>query len=1658
MKKKIIGITLVISLIFSSGAFINVPAVHAAGIASEIVGDVRVQLLSDTLARIELRAPSGGFEDRTTYHIVNRDEWPGPSAVATAALDGATAISTPNYTVVIPNNAVSLTGVYATDSKGREIWRYTSLPSSAQYLPAPGATPKGWAIADNPRAVPAPWGYRPMAEGNDLFPDYNGWDTTNSAPDMFVFVPGGDAKQLRQDFTDLTGKSELIPLKTLGLWHSRYYAYSETSALQWIDKYREEGFPLDYFVVDTDWRVGASLGYAVNTNLFPDMSRFIQAAHNKNVDIMFNDHPEPVKADDGSRLNSLAQPEVIYRNESLKSIFDLGLDVWWYDRNWSTSLVAPFNIPKESFGMYLYQAITADYFEDNKGDAPYARRPLIMGNVDGIDNGSFNRAPDFASHRFSIQWTGDTHGQPSDLRQEIVDVVRSGALTSTPYMSSDIAGHMDVLSPEQWTRWTQYAALSPIIRYHCTAGSNLDRSPWLYGEAAEDIARDYIEMRYRLLPLFYSLSHENYETGLPLVRRLDYNYPGYAESQDDTQYTLGDNILVAPIWESIVSASPAPAAWLSHDGGQPGLSAAFYNNTGLTGEPVLTRVDNELSFNWGTASPAPGTVNADNFSAVWTGDVTTGDFDVKLGVLSDDGVRFYLDGNLVIDNWGPNDSVTRIADTVLEAGSTHSIKVEYYEGSGNAVIRLVQADAAYAGNSRSVFIPDGKWIDVWTGEEYTGPRTINVNHNISTSPVFVRSGSIIPLAENVSYIGEKDWSKIGLDVYPSVRLAGNTKLYEDDGLTVAYKDAQSRVTDLSTSFDNGDVLVNIGAASGSYEGALTSRTWKVRVHTPEGWGALKGVLLDGVTAEAAKISKAEDAVPFSIEGGALDADVYEISLTSNVSVPHELRLSFEHPVAEYLPEYNGIPVDFDVTDTMSGLAVNLTRAGEWDWAHFGADGVDSRTLKNGVADRIIGDINITGEASVYEGYSEFTWTDGNDSSASRNHVRNGLALTDGSFEFDVNVGSDAEKITLYIGGESSSGRLTVSDGTQSGAKLVDAANTSGAYARKITIDASADEPATLHIKYTKTGGSGSIALFAAAVSSPSVVSDVAIQRFVSLEPINSSINLSEDAVDWVHLGYGGDANARNRKAGVNAILSMPLITGSYFRVDDYNRSGDGIYYTDGSNPVSVSGNQNAIAGDGSFQISVPSTDEWQLLKVYLGCWNATNKIEVFDDSGIDLAAYTYTAGGTAAIRCLNVVFRSDEDSSINIKWSRDSGSGNVSFAAYAIYDVDGSDVSAAVTVEDAPAGSLNLSDPKFVDWAHFGYSSSNSMNHKAGVSNMIGNPSDLLGANLSHANDFTTVFSWNDGTVNPTVTGTRDFAYSFDGMKFDIDVQPGIWKFSIYTSVWWGKGYLEFTDENGDVIGVAQYESRAATNGVSEYRKVNLVYSSAEAHTITVRNMPALAFDGHRGNMSFVAVTAERFIDHVSISGGETPNISTELTAKAFVSPDDSLEFISYDGVQFQWQSGDSPNGYFADIEGADTAAYRPVDGDVGKYLRVLASFADVTVSATTQQPVSDLIFDPVFIDGKGAVVTALADRPLNVTLAYYNDGAEALTLTLYAAIYSADGRLKFVNNNSQSVAAGQLAQFNAALDTTNVSDGDYAKVFLWDASMKPVREAFVFE
>ncbi|HWN06591.1 MAG TPA: PA14 domain-containing protein [Steroidobacteraceae bacterium] len=119
-----------------------------------------------------------------------------------------------------------------------------------------------------------------------------------------------------------------------------------------------------------------------------------------------------------------------------------------------------------------------------------------------------------------------------------------------------------------------------------------------------------------------------------------------------------------------------------------GLGGAYFNNMTLGGTPALERVEN-VAFTW-SSSPGPN-VNANQFSVRWTGFVeSTSSGSHQFQTKSNDGVRLWIDGELVIDNWTAHATTTNTSATIaLVKNQRYAVTMEYYDNAGNGVARLL---------------------------------------------------------------------------------------------------------------------------------------------------------------------------------------------------------------------------------------------------------------------------------------------------------------------------------------------------------------------------------------------------------------------------------------------------------------------------------------------------------------------------------------------------------------------------------------------------------------------------------------------------------------------------------------------------------------------------------------------------------------------------------------------------------------------------------------------------------------------------------------------------------------------------------------------------------------------------------------------------------
>ena len=208
------------------------------------LGDVRVQLLSESIVRIENKGQKG-FEDRPSYIVPNRDDYDEVIYTIEKQND-VTLIKTSKYTVHIPNGGKA-EDAYITDSQGENLWAYSDAgrTDTNVYLPSPSDELKSWYFTDSPRIIPSEYGYSSNSNTTYL----QDWDFSNDALDVFVFLPNGDYSQFCSDYIKVTGESEMVSLQTFGYWDSRWYPYSAQSAMKQIMDYQKRGYSIDVLVI-----------------------------------------------------------------------------------------------------------------------------------------------------------------------------------------------------------------------------------------------------------------------------------------------------------------------------------------------------------------------------------------------------------------------------------------------------------------------------------------------------------------------------------------------------------------------------------------------------------------------------------------------------------------------------------------------------------------------------------------------------------------------------------------------------------------------------------------------------------------------------------------------------------------------------------------------------------------------------------------------------------------------------------------------------------------------------------------------------------------------------------------------------------------------------------------------------------------------------------------------------------------------------------------------------------------------------------------------------------------------------------------------------------------------------------------------------------------
>jgi len=360
----------------------------------------------------------------------------------------------------------------------------------------------------------------------------------NAGVDIYVFLYNQDFYYCLNDYFMLTGYPPLIPRYALGNWWDKKEFYNELGIVHLLKKFEDYNIPLSLFTLNK-WERENNFEFS---EFYKEPKTVINYLKNKNVKFGL----------------SIQDPKAFKPNtptyDKLKSYL-------YPDKTGNIPLNVFDSKTIDAFLKLLIHPLTnmgVDYFSLNSFDKNDLERLSILKHYLYYDGFRFeNKRPLIsaynyitAPHRYPILYAGKSTVSWDTLKK-IPSFNSSATNSGVSYWSHDIGGTSGgVEDPELFIRFIQLGVFSPIMRLGAEDGKYYKREPWKWDVKTLKIAKDYMNLRHKLIPYLYSESYKYAKTGLPLLQPLYYRYPEiYDEPLYKNEYYFGTELFIAPITE-----------------------------------------------------------------------------------------------------------------------------------------------------------------------------------------------------------------------------------------------------------------------------------------------------------------------------------------------------------------------------------------------------------------------------------------------------------------------------------------------------------------------------------------------------------------------------------------------------------------------------------------------------------------------------------------------------------------------------------------------------------------------------------------------------------------------------------------------------------------------------------------------------------------------------------------------------------------------------------------------------------------------------------------------------------------------------------------------------------------------------------------------------
>ena len=383
----------------------------------------------------------------------------------------------------------------------------------------------------------------------------------------YFLINGPTMKEVLTRYTDLTGKPSLPAPWTFGLWLSTSFTtnYDEETVMSFVDGMLNRGIPLRTFHFDCFWMKEFHWSdFLWDSRVFPDPAGMLKRIKAKGLNICVWINPyigqESYLFDEGMKNGYLIkrtngqvwqwdawQPGMAivdftnpaackWFQDKLEVLLDMGVDCFKTDfgERIPTENVAYFDgsdpVKMHNLYTYLYNKCVFDLLERKRG-----KGQAVL----------FARSATVGGQKFPVHWGGDCWSDYESMEESLHGGL-SLLMSGFGFWAHDIGGFEGTSTADVYKRWVAFGLLSSHSRLH---GSSSYRVPWVYDEEAVDVVRFFTRLKASLMPYLYKTAIDTSRSGVPTMRSMVLEYTEDKTCHYvDKQYMLGDNLLVAPIF------------------------------------------------------------------------------------------------------------------------------------------------------------------------------------------------------------------------------------------------------------------------------------------------------------------------------------------------------------------------------------------------------------------------------------------------------------------------------------------------------------------------------------------------------------------------------------------------------------------------------------------------------------------------------------------------------------------------------------------------------------------------------------------------------------------------------------------------------------------------------------------------------------------------------------------------------------------------------------------------------------------------------------------------------------------------------------------------------------------------------------------------------